>query len=184
MKKTILIILTVVVLLFAMVVIYAINTSNHEIDLRTTATAQQKNTEAYFDKMWKIISQDNQAAEKYKNAFKEVYVPLIEGRYSQKDANGKYISGDGSLMKLVMESNPNFTPELYQKLMSAIEGQREGFFVEQQKLIDIEREHTALRLKFPSSWIVGGRPALKITVITSEKTEQVFKIGQENDITL
>lgn len=66
MKKTILIILTVVVLLFAMVVIYAINTSNHEIDLRTTATAQQKNTEAYFDKMWKIISQDNQAAEKYK----------------------------------------------------------------------------------------------------------------------
>lgn len=184
MKKSILIILGIVGLLVIMTVFYGIYANNHEIELRTTATAQQKNTEAYFDKMWKIISQNNQVAEKYKNAFKEIYIPLMEGRYSQKDANGNYVGGDGSLMKLVVESNPNFTPELYQKLMSAIEGQREGFFVEQEKLIDIEREHTTFRKTWPASWFIGSRPALKITIITSEKTEQVFKTGQENDIIL
>jgi len=88
------------------------STQNTEIDLRTTTVAQNKKCEAYFDKMWKILKQKAGVTDQYKQAFTEIYPKLIEGRYSK---------GDGSLMKWVTESNPDFKTSMYEDLMKSIE---------------------------------------------------------------
>jgi hypothetical protein len=154
-------------------VIWAINVSNSEITKKSSIRAQQTNCESYFDYTWKVINQDAQVADKYKDAFKEVYTPLIEGRYSD---------GGGSFMKWIQEHNPNFSPDLYEKVMVAIESCRAGFFVEQQKLIDMDRDYFNWIHTFPNSLIVGNRTPVQIKIIKSLKTDDVYKTGQENDV--
>jgi len=173
--KSFLIGLGVLVFAVTFALIWGITLSNSEIDIKTKGLAQQKNCTAYFDKMWKVLQQDASVADQYKEAFKEIYVPLIEGRYAK---------GDGTLMKWIQESNPTFSTESYTKLMTAIEGQREGFFIEQQKLIDIDREHKRMRQSFPNSMIIGKRPDLNIVVITSARTNDANSTGQDNDVDL
>ena len=153
-----------------------VNVDNKEIDLREDAIAQETICKAFYDKMWKIFSQQAQVSEKYKDSFKEIYIGIMEGRYSK---------GDGSLMKWIQESNPNFNDALYQKLMNNIEIQREGFFNEQSKLIDIKKQHDLLMKKFPSKLFIDDdiKP-LDIKIITSTKTEDVYKTGKEDDVNL
>ncbi len=165
------------------IVFWAIGVSNAEIRLRNRAVKQQESNEAYFDKMWKILQQEASVADQYKEAFKEIYPDLIAGRYSAKNEKGEYTT-DGSLMKLIVESNPTFDIKLYDKLMTAIEGQREGFFIEQQKLLDIDREHKDMRMTFPKKMIIGRRADLNIVIIKSLTTKEAYETGQENDIDL
>ena len=102
----------------------------------------------------------------------------MEGRYSDE---GK---GQQTFMKWIQESNPTFDASVYKDLMASIEGERNGFLVEQQKLIDIDLQHKNMRQTFPASMIIGSRPDLGITVITSAKTDNVYKTGQDNDVDL
>lgn len=179
----------VFLLLGISIVIWAVGVSNDEIRLRNRGNAQQEACAAFFDKMWKVLQQDAQVADQYKEAFKEIYPDLIAGRYSGKN--------DGSLMKWVTEHNPEFNINLYDKLMTAIEGQREGFFVEQQKLIDIDRQHKDMRWTFPKKLVIGKRQNIGyevdeagkvikkgITIIKSLNTDEAYKSGQENDVDL
>ena len=148
--------------------------SNGEIVLRTAISAQQKSCETVFDNTWKIISQKCQIADKYKDAFSKIYPELMEGRYK---------SG-GGLMKFVTESNPNFDVSLYKDVMTSIEAQRDMFTREQNKLIDLKREHDNLRLTFPSSVVCGNRPEVTIQIVTSSKTKEAFASGEDNDMKL
>jgi len=168
-----------VVIVMALAIIFGwVGVSNAEVRLKTRADAQQEVCATYFDKMWKILQQKAKVTDQYKESFKEIYTALIEGRYSDE---GK---GQESFMKWIQESNPQFSTALYADLMSSIEGERNGFFMEQQKLIDINREHENLRNTIPSSWVVGSRPALVIKIIKSAKTDEVYSTGQENDVDL
>lgn len=175
MKKVVIIALCILVpisIIFGLGISY----SNKEITLRSMIKAQQEVCESFYDKMWKIISQKASIAQEYKNTFKEVYPDLIAGRYG--DEKG------GTLMKWITESNPNFDVTLYRELSQSIEAERTGFFMEQKKLIDINNEHRILLKKFPSSLFLSGREEIKITLVTSDKTDEVFKTGKENDINL
>ena len=133
--------------------------------------------------MFKVISQLAEVAdvkmEKSKNAFKEIYPALMEGRYGK---------GDGSLMKWVTESNPQFdlnaAANLYDKLAVAIEANRQEFFIEQQKLIDYNREQRASLKKFPGSWFLESSDTIHIVVVTSATTKETFRTGEENDISI
>jgi hypothetical protein len=149
--------------------------SNSEIKTRNLALAEQENCEIYFDKMWKILKQQAGVADQYKTAFKEIYPELIEGRYS---------NGGGKMMQWVQEHNPKFDASMYNKLMNSIEAQREGYFVQQKKLIDIKRTHDNLLMTAPSSWFVGSRSALEINIIKAAKTKDIYSKGEENDIDL
>lgn len=131
------------------IIIWAIGISNTEVKLKFRGEAQQTVCEAFFSNMWEIIQTKAGVANEYKEGFKEIYIPLIEGRYSKDN---------GILMKWITESNPQFDPSLYKDLMVAIEGQRNGFFLEQSKLIDIDREHKTLRNTLPAQFVVGSRP--------------------------
>jgi hypothetical protein len=161
--------------LFFMVVGY-ITTSNTEITLRNRVSAQQTTCEAYYDKVWKIISQKAQVADKYKETFKDIYPKLMEGRYGGDNGN--------LLMKWITESNPNFDVSLYKDLSASIEAERTGFFMEQKKLIDINNAHKTYKSVFPASFffLFSNRPDVEIKVITSSKTQDVYKTGNEDDI--
>ena len=193
MKKGLFITLGVIAILALGLVFWGVGLSNSEIKLKNRGNAQQEVCAAYFDKVWKILQQQAQVADQYKDGFKEIYKDLMAGRYSG-DGKGQ---GQQTFMKWIQESNPNFSPALYEKLMASIEGQREGFLVEQEKLIDIDREHKNMCQTFPNSIIVGGRHEIGyqedengkvikkgITIIKSFKTDEVYKTGQENDVDL
>ncbi len=172
--KTIIALMVTVILGIGAVVFY-FTISNEEIRTRELVLTQQTVCEAHFDKMWKILKSKAGVTEQYSQSFKEIYPALIAGRYS---------NDQGTLMKWIQEDNPTFSTELFKDLMVSIEAQRESYFDAQKSLIDIHRKHNTLLKVAPSSWIVGNRGEIAITIITSEITEKVYSTGQENDINL
>lgn len=164
-----------IVLLVGIVALMYVSASNSEVRLRNAVTAQQKANETSFDTCWKIIQQQAQVTDKYKDGFKEIYTGLMEGRHYEKG---------GSLFKFVTEANPNFDVQLFVKLSTSIEAQRTVFKRDQQKLIDMKREHDNLLTTIPSTWFVGSRPPVDIKIVTSSKTDDAFRSGKEDDINL
>lgn len=148
--------------------------SNSEIKLRNAANAQQQANEAIFDNVWKTIQQQAEVSSEYKNAFAEIWKDIISSRY--QNARG------GALMSFIKEHNPDFSPDLYKKLMNTIESERKEFLNNQKKLIDLKREHDNMRTTFPGSLICGNRSELEITIVTSSKTQDVFENKKEENI--
>jgi len=176
MKKGVLIGLGVFVIFAILIVSWGIGVWNDYNVKFQTGKAAQLNSTIVFDKTWKVIRDQAHVTEQYKDGFKEIYVGMMDARYS-KDGN----SGKETLMKWVTESNPTLDASIYKTLMNTIEGSRDEFMVEQKKLIDINRELKAMKIKFWEGFIIGGRPDLDIKLVTSAKTEEAFKSGQDND---
>lgn len=174
MNKNILISAGVVLVLIAVYVLMSISYSNKEVELREQVNTQQEVIKLNYDKMFKVIAQVAQVPEQAKKTFSEIYPALIEGRYS--NARG------GSLMSWVQEHNPEFDWSLYKKVQTAIESNRQEFFIEQKKLEDFQRQHAVLLQKFPGSFFLAGIDPIEIQTVTSAKTKQTFETGEENDI--
>jgi len=164
----------IIVILTAIIMYFTI--SNSEVRLRSQVDAQKKNVEAVFDNTWKIIQQQAQVSSEYKDSFREIYSEIMGERYD--NARG------GALMSWITEQNPNFDVSLYKTLQISIEAQRTNFTREQKKLIDLKREHDVYLTVFPNSLFVGGRPKIEITIITTEKTKEVYRTSEENDVNL
>lgn len=150
---------------------------NKEVALRTQFEAQQKANTVIYDKVWKVIQQKAGVSDQYADKFKEIYTEIMDARYG---------SGDGTLMKWIQESNPQFDAGLYKDLSLAIESNRSEFSRVQQKLIDYKREHDNLRLMVPSSIFLGlkGVKELELKLVTSSKTERAFETGKDDDVEL
>ena len=161
--------------IFLLSLIMYFNITNKEIRLRNQISAQEQNIESYYDKMFKILKQKAGVTDEYKNSFKDIYVEIMEGRYSQ---------GDGSLMKWIQESNPNFDASLYKDLMASIEIEREGFHNEQKKIIDQIREHNNMIETFPSRIFLSNIEHIKYEVISSTLSKNVMETRIEDDIAL
>jgi len=165
--------LGVIVLIILITFFMGMGYKNEEVSLRNQAVAQQEANKVVYDKVWKVISQKAQIADKYQGSFKEIYGSIMDSRY-QGEAK------QAPLFKFVAEHNPNFSTKLYEDLSDAIESNGAEFARVQNRLIDIKREHDNLRMKFPSSVFVGERPELKIDIVTSGKTKETFVTGEEN----
>ena len=150
--------------------------NTREVGLRNQIVAQQKSNEASFDAVWKIIAQKAQVTDSYKEGFREVYKDIMAGRYGTEK--------NSPLMKWVWESTPQFSDKLYVDLSTTIESQRITFKRDQQKLIDLKREHDNLRTQPVSKLFVGSRPEVAIVVVTSQKTDETFTSGHEDDVSL
>jgi len=149
--------------------------NNSEIRLRNQAEAQRAKVEGSFDAMWKIIKQKAQVTEEYKDAFSEIYPELIAGRYSK---------GDGSFMKWITENNPDFDTSLYKDLMESIEVQRLTFKHDQERMIDIIREHENLIHTVPATWFIKNKESIEYTVISSTYSKEVMETGVDDDMEL
>ena len=156
-------------------VIMNISYGNKEIDNRNLITAQVEAIEANYDKMWKVLSQMAGVSEQYKDSFKDIYVGLMEGRYS-KDS--------GTMMKWIKEDNPTFDSGIYKQLMTAIEANRTDFEMEQKKLISYSKQHKDLLHKFPGSFFLSDIEDIVITIISSSRSKAVMSSGIDDDVNL
>jgi hypothetical protein len=161
------------------ILFWAIGLSNTYNKKFVTGKACQQNSEIVFDNTWKKIQQQAGVANEYKVGFKEIYVAMMDARYSGDSASGKE-----TLMKWITESNPTFDVSLYKTLMNTIEGSRNEFTMEQKKLIDIDRELKSMKVTFPNSLVLGRKDDLEIILVTSSKTEEAYKTGKDDDVDL
>ena len=188
-KIVTLVVIGVVVILGIILFSSYVSTSNTEISMRKQIEAQQEVCASFYDKVWKIISQKAQVSSEYKNGFNEIYTNIMQGRYQNGGAqagNGPQGSAQngGSLMKWIQEANPEFDVSLYKDLMRSIEVERNGYLKQEQKLIDLDREHDTYIAIFPNSIFVGGRGETEIKTIRSSRTNNALETGEDNDVDL
>ena len=113
--------------------------------------------------------------DEYKESFKDIFVGIIDGRYSQ---------GDGSLMKWIQESNPNFDSTMYKDLMATIDIKRTEFMNTQNRMLDIIREHKNLCMIAPKCWFVSNDSEIEYTIVSSTKSKATTQTGIEDDVEL
>ena len=191
-NKGLIIGLLLVVILGGGIGIWGVGVSNDEKQIVNRMDAQKEVVDLYFDKMWKILKQKAGVAEASKEAFKDIYVGIMEGRYSgdtgpvEGETSGMLglPTGGASLMKWVQEQNPDFDQSVFTDLQNSIETERNGFFVEQKKLTDMNRQHQDMKDLFPKSIICKKRADYDYIPITSTKTKEVSETGNEDDVEL
>ncbi|MFA6588230.1 MAG: hypothetical protein WCT08_04115 [Patescibacteria group bacterium] len=157
---------------------FLMNWHYHNAQIRSKNLVEQKQEacKAHFDLMWKAISQVAKIPEAAKAAFTDMYKPLIDGRYSA-DSNGV-------LMKWIQENNPTFDWSLYKQVQSTVVAERTAFFKDQEMLLDMNKEYKNLIQTIPGRWFLNPSDTLEITIITSGKTKDAYKTGEENDVNL
>jgi len=148
--------------------------SNKEVRLNNSAVAQEQVCKLDFDNMFKTIKQTANVAEEAKESFKEIYFGITDKTY----ANDQNL-----VMKWVTAANPQFDMSLFKQLMTIIESKRNDNQYQQSKLADIQREWKDLVGTFPGSLFLGSR-TLNITFVTSGKTKEVYRTGEDNDLEL
>jgi hypothetical protein len=177
MTKIILALLMAMFVFVGAIGLYGVGVYNRYTDLELSYEKQTAKLETFHDKMWKTIKSQAKVTDKAKDAFKEIYVGIMEGRYSK---------GDGTLMKWIKEDNPNFDQTMYTKLMTTIEAQRTGFFNEQDIMQGIVREANSIVRKMPSSLVcaIMGLKELKFEPISSSVSKEVMKTRVDDDLHL
>lgn len=163
------------------VIIFAsnfISFSNQEISLRNNFEQKYQERTAFYDKMWKTLSQKSQIAVKNDSSFRRNIDIIMQNR---KDAPQLF-------MKWVTESNPNANYSevavLYRDLSRSVEAQREGFFVEEKYMQDVVLQHSNLIQKFPGSFynLFLNKQKLNYKPITSDVTDAVMQSGKDNNV--
>lgn len=153
---------------------------NQEAKLRNMFDQKINSRTAFYDKMWKTIEQKSEIAVKNDESFSRNVDAIMQGR---KDAGDLF-------MKWVQESNPNANYEavasLYGDLSRAVEGQRDGFFMEEKSIQSVALEHSNLLTTFPGTFwnLFLGRTTLEYSPITSDRTDEVMESGKDNDVKL
>jgi hypothetical protein len=151
------------------------NTMN---DLERQGKQQLAKLETFHDKMWKTIKSQAKVTDKMKNAFQDIYVGIMEGRYSSGG------NRDGSLMKWIHEQNPQFDQTAYTKLMTTIEAQRAGFFREQDVMQQIVKEYNRYIEDFPYKYFFGDEEKMEFEPISSSVSKNVMETGIDDELHL
>jgi hypothetical protein len=151
----------------------AVSYYNTAIDLEARFKATQENNKNEMDLMKKKIAQTAQIPKAHVDKLEKIVI-----------AHAKARGGGGHLFKMVTESIPEVPETTWLNLQNIITSSRDKFAANQKMLLDIKREHDALRGKFPSSLIVGGRPELAAVIVTSTDTEKAFETGKDDDTDL
>ena len=176
MKKTIFLAVAVLlaVSVFTVIGMY-FKYDNKEIALRAEADKQISVVELTHDKMFKILQQKAGVTKEYRAGFDSIYTHIISGRYSQ---------GDGSLMKWIQESNPEFDSSLYKDLMESIEIERSEFLRAQTRILDIQREHETLCRQAPGRWFISDKSPIEYTPISSTISKEVMETKVDDNVDL
>ena len=168
-------ILTVALVLGGSIISTGISLYNQEIALKNQIEAKQTENKANFDNMWKKIKQTTNVSDEYKTGLVEVVKAYTEGR---KDTS------ENMLMKWGAEAVPNFDSSIYKQLMNIIVASRDDFTLNQKELLDLNREHDTLIDTFPNNvfYRVMGVQKIKVTTVTSTRTEETFKSGIDDEV--
>jgi hypothetical protein len=156
---------------------YFAGTHNRYVDLENQYDKQMTKLETFHDKMWKTIKSQTKITDKAKDGFKDIYVGIMEGRYSK---------GGGQMMLWLKEHNPQFDQTMYTKLMTTVEAQRNGFFKEQDIMQGIVKEGNDLVRKLPSSIVcsIMGKKPFEFTPISSSVSKKVMETRIDDELHL
>jgi len=151
--------------------------TNQASSLQNQYDMKVKDNSSEFDNMWKKIKQTAEVPEAKKNAFKEIFSAYADARSG---------NGGGSLATLVKEQVPNLDLNIYDKLMNIITGSRDTWTMRQKELVSIAEQHNHLVVTNPSGFFLKlfGYKLIDPKVITSERTEETFRTGKDDDVTL
>lgn len=167
------------VCIFACVLVFGLTwmtASNAEVKARNAFNAQQKTNESSFDKMWKVIQQQSGVADKERDSFRKTYTEIM--------ASTKGVVGAPQLAGFFTQAKVDVTPDLFKMLMASIESQRESFHRDQQHLLLLKKQHDDIIGTMPYSFFVGGRPPLEAKIVTSDRTNEAFGSGVDNNVSL
>lgn len=153
--------------------VWWVGTSNHEIGIRNQIEAKQADNKNVYDSTWKQISQCGQVTQAQKQALIDIAVGYAKARSG---------NGGGSLATMVHEVVPNMDTSTFTQLMNVITAARMQFQRVQTEILDLNREHNNCIDLFPSSIVCGGRPKIVIQLVTSDRTENSFATGKDNDV--
>jgi len=158
---------------------WTVGVYNGEARMRNAIVAKQKDNTSEFDSMWKKIDQVAQVTDMQKEALKDIIVSHAKARTGTEE-------NKNLLMKWVQESVPNVDQSTFTKLMNVITSSRDGFAFRQKELLDLSREHNNLLTVFPGSMVLSilGKQPIDVTIVTSTRTENVFKTGKDDDVNL
>ncbi len=163
-----------VVLVLIVVGMY-IKYNNEEVSLRKEAEAQKGKVETVHDTMWKVIKQKAGVTEEYRETFEKIFPEIIAGRYA---------NDNGTSMKWIQESNPEFDTSLYKDLMQAIEVQRMYFNQAQTRMLDIIRQRETLLEMIPAKFFISNKSKIDYTIVSSTQTKTVIQTGIDDDVDL
>jgi len=143
-----------------------------EADLRTNIEKKQEVCKAYYTKMVQIFKDKAAVKNAYKEDATQFGKDLIEGRYD---------NDNGKLMMWIQEQNPQFSADMYKDLMNTIQSEREGFFVQQEQLLDLKRQHDNLFEKFWSGMFMDwmGAKKIEVVILQNPETKQAYSTGIE-----
>jgi hypothetical protein len=160
------------VLLFGVVGMY-----NTQATLKNTYEMKVKDNQSEFDNMWKKITQVVQIPEAKKEAFKEIFVSYAEARTTQ---------ASGKLMTWLQESVPTADLNAYDNAMNIIVASRDGWTMRQKELVDYARVYNQNLVTFPKNFILGmfGFQKIDPDIVTSTRTDEAFRTGQDEDVDL
>ena len=160
------------------ILIWGVSVSNKEVQLRNQITAKQTDNKNQFDGMWKSQMQAFQVTDAQKQMLYDVIVGNSKAR----------ATGSGSLATFVKEAVPNIdkSTDLYRELMNTVTGLRNTWMRKQTEIIDYKREHDNVIDMIPSSIVCSflGRKKIDIIIVTSDRTDNAFVTGKDNDIDL
>ncbi len=154
--------------------------------------ATWRDSQVWYDTFWKKVSETAQVTSQYKDDFKEVFLGSIEGRYAADRP-----------VQFIMESNPSLSPDLYKQVQRVIESGRDDFAQTQRTLVDRQRAYETSLSSFPNVLLAnfmgfphdiigedkpekdldgdGRYTVLDLPIVTSGKTQEVFKSGREDE---
>lgn len=157
------------IIIFCMYISY----SNAEVRLRNQIKAKQTDNTSQLDNAIKVISQNAQVTDAQKEALKEIIV----GNAAARATKG------GSWVTMVSEAVPNLdsSTATYRQLMNTITSARNQWTENQRALLDLKREHDNLIGTFPGSLFLSGRSPIDVVIVTSGRTKESFRTGEDND---
>lgn len=157
---------------------YAVSTVNSEVSLRNAIEAKQQDNRSEYDSLWKKITQAAQVTDAQKAALLEVVTAYAAARGGGGD--------DGAVVRWIQESVPDVDTSTFNNLQNIIAGSRDRFAMRQGELLALKADHDTLLESFPSGSLLAmlGREPIDVTVLTSTRTEDTFRRGVEDDVTV
>jgi hypothetical protein len=153
-----------------------VNLNNREVNLRIAVERCQDNLRNEYDATWKKSRQTAGVTEKYGDDFRAMYEQI--GKQGS--------SGVGGFINVLHADNPNLPPDTYTKLQTVIEASLDRYAREQKTLQDKKGQHDIILREFPGNILFSllGRKEIEIHIVTSTRTEDAFRTGLDDDVTL
>jgi len=156
----------------------AVSWRNDSVRHENTIEAQYKDNQNTYDSMWKRIKEVAQVPKMYAADLKKLYESAIGTRYGA--------GGSKAMFQFIKEHNPKLDSSIYKQLQRTIEAGRKEFAAGQTGLLDRKRAYKDhLRSVTGLVWAgLMGYPTIdlsKFDIVTSERTQNTFKSGKDNN---